>query len=288
MLKKVLITGIARNCSSTLENDFLRINAAFKSSCIVKWLIVESDSTDNSPQVLKKLQLENPSLDYITLGEISIQIPERTDRLAFCRNKYIEELVINEKYDDIEYVIVVDLDGVNSLISEKSVETCWKYPGHWDVCCANQRHAYYDIWALRHKYLSPNDCLLHRDFLVNLGLSEFASEYAGIYSRMIEIPINSGWIEVDSAFGGLAIYRKAVLSKVRYQGRNVVGDIVCEHVPLHEQIKKQGGSIFINSELINGGFNEHSYRKISWFRWCVIFFKKVLKKFQKNFVLYTF
>ena len=39
-----------------------------------------------------------------------------------------------------------------------------------------------------------------------------------IYSKMVRIPRDREWIEVDSAFGGLAIYRKAVLTGASYRG----------------------------------------------------------------------
>jgi hypothetical protein len=58
--------------------------------------------------------------------------------------------------------------------------------------------------------------------------------------------------EVDSAFGGLAIYRRHALKDVRYIGLNDDGSEVCEHVTLNKQIKEKGCKIYINPKMING------------------------------------
>jgi hypothetical protein len=75
---------------------------------------------------------------------------------------------------------------------------------------------------------------------------------------MITLPEQGEWIEVDSAFGGLAVYRRGALNGVKYAGLDKSGDQICEHVSLHEQIKANGGYIFINPRLINTGETTHS------------------------------
>ena len=75
---------------------------------------------------------------------------------------------------------------------------------------------------------------------------------------MIEIPENSEWIEVDSAFGGLAIYKRDAIFGQFYIGINSTGSETCEHVSFHKELRSLGKKIFINPALINGGLNEHS------------------------------
>jgi len=69
---------------------------------------------------------------------------------------------------------------------------------------------------------------------------------------MISIPWDSDWIEVDSAFGGLALYRASCLRGCFYSSE---GREVCEHVVLHRKIKDNGGKIFINPGLTNTSLN---------------------------------
>ena len=83
-----------------------------------------------------------------------------------------------------------------------------------------------------------------------------------VYARMISIPADTSWIEVDSSFGGVAVYKREALQDVHYIGRDETGVDVCEHVPLHKQIKENGYKIFINPSLINTRLTEHSLRGI--------------------------
>ena len=103
-------------------------------------------------------------------------------------------------------------------------------------------------------------------------VSRFKSIFSSIYSRMIRIHTDAEWIEVESAFGGLAIYRKTSLKNVSYAGLSPSGEEFCEHVSLHQKIRENGGRIFINPKLVNAGVVEHA-RYVSglgmvrfWFR----------------------
>jgi hypothetical protein len=84
--------------------------------------------------------------------------------------------------------------------------------------------------------------------------------YASVHSKMITLPSNSEWIEVDSAFGGLAIYRRQALEKALYVGLDDKGGELCEHVLFHEGLKQQGCRIFINPKLINATYTEYTER----------------------------
>ena len=62
----------------------------------------------------------------------------------------------------------------------------------------------------------------------------------------------AGLIEVDSAFGGLAIYRREAFLAGRYAGTDKHGGFdVADHIPFHEDLRAQGYKIFINCSLVN-------------------------------------
>ena len=126
------------------------------------------------------------------------------------------------------------------------------------MCAANQRGPYYDIWALRHKNWSPNDCWAQYKFLNIYDPDTEKNIYSSVYSRMITLPINSAWIEVDSAFGGLAIYKKELFNIAEYVGLDEHGEEVCEHVHFHNRLKQHGAKLFINPQLINAEYTEHT------------------------------
>lgn len=253
----VLIVGLARNCEKQLTESTAKLIEAFSSAKIVKFLIVESDSADGTADILQRMALENKNFNYASLGHLQEQYPKRTDRIALCRNYYLKLIEDCAEYPDVDYVVIADLDGVNGKLSADSVASCWSRTD-WDVCAANQDGPYYDIWALRHPLWSPNDCWKQAEFLMSQGVSRFKSIYSAVYSRMIKIPPHADWIEVKSAFGGLAVYRKTVLKNVSYAGLSPNGEEFCEHVSLHQQIREKGGRIYINPKMINAGVVEHA------------------------------
>ena len=79
-----------------------------------------------------------------------------------------------------------------------------------------------------------------------------------VYSKMITLPQASEWIEVDSAFGGLAIYRKAMFEHCKYVGITEAGEEFCEHVYFHRILKSLGAKLYINPKLINAAMTEHT------------------------------
>jgi hypothetical protein len=118
-----------------------------------------------------------PGFRFASLGQLQPTIPGRTDRIAHCRNRYLQEIAENPEYADIDFVVVADFDNLNTLVSAKSFRSCFKRQD-WDVCTANQRGPYYDIFALRHPTWSPCDCLAQFRMLMRAGLVK-----DGRYSR---------------------------------------------------------------------------------------------------------
>jgi len=255
---KVLIVGLVKNAAGTISAELSKLNIAFKSFKDVQFLLIESDSTDSTiDELIRVKQYEINNLKHIALGRLSAMLPKRTERLAHCRNQYLKEIRENKQYSDIDYVAIADLDGVNQLLTEEAVNSCWDWDG-WDVCTANQLGPYYDIWALRHPIWSPNDCWEQCRFLEHFGISHEHAKQAAVYSKQIIIPQTSGWIEVDSAFGGIAIYKRSALEQGHYSGIGVGGEEACDHPFLHKTIRANGGKIFINPKLINTNITEHT------------------------------
>ena len=255
--QRMLVVGVVRNCERSVQDDVLRLFHALKSCQALSWLLIESDSSDNTVNALRTLEGKVPSFRFISLGNLRQTMPHRTERIAHCRNVYLDELQSSPLYAEVDYVVVTDLDGINSLLTAEGISSCWMRSG-WDVCTANQRGPYYDIWALRHRFWCPNDWSHQYKFLLAHKVLNEAAKWAACYSKMITIDVEEDWIEVDSAFGGLAIYRRVVLNGVQYVGVDEEGNEVCEHVSLNTKIRSRGHRIFINPRLINTAFTEHS------------------------------
>ncbi len=274
----VLIVGLVRNGSGKVGSDVIKLRAAVGSFSEVHWLLVESDSTDDSISELAALREEVDNFRFVSLGSLQSRLPLRTQRIAHCRNVYLDEIENNPLYESIKFVIVADFDGINTLISQQAIDSCW-IKSDWAVCTANQAGPYYDIWALRHERWVSCDYLLSHEFLTGYGLGVEASLQATLFSRMITIPETSCWIEVESAFGGLAVYKREAIAGSRYSGLTIDGREVCEHVSFHANIRSRGNSIFINPRLINAAYTEHSDH---------IRLHRKLVRLLKHFILMTY
>jgi hypothetical protein len=132
---------------------------------------------------------------------------------------------------------------------------------------ANQKDPYYDVWALRHEYWSPNDCWQEKSFFDTFKVGNPRSFFTAIYSRMLNIPEKSELIEVDSAFGGLAIYKVKEIGNSQYNGLTNKTlrktNEVSEHVAFNKGIKENGGVIFVNPKMINSGLNPHTKKGLA-------------------------
>ncbi len=253
----VLVVGVVRDVEGCLRRDVFRLREALSGFGRVDWFLVESDSVDGTTQVLNALAGRIPGFRFVSLGSLRARYPLRTERIAFCRNVYLKELRENPSYRDVDLLLVADFDGINQLICRRSIESCF-VRDDWDVCTANQRGRYYDVWALRHDPWCPNDCWRQAEFLERHGLSRGQARFAAVYAKMLVIPPDAPWLEVESAFGGLAIYRRRVLAVGDYEGVARTGGEICEHVVFHRRLRDRGARIFINPAMINAASTEHT------------------------------
>jgi hypothetical protein len=64
-----------------------------------------------------------PGFRFTSLEQVQTVIPGRTDRIAHCRNRYLQEIPGETDYRDVDYVVVADLDSINGLISTEAFES---------------------------------------------------------------------------------------------------------------------------------------------------------------------
>jgi hypothetical protein len=84
---------------------------------------------------------------------------------------------------------------------------------------------------------------------------------AAIYSKMRVIRKDADWIEVNSGFGGLAIYKSSIFQSFDYSlGEEDIGS-ESEHVALSNKITRSGQRIYINPRMINNRFNTYNVNR---------------------------
>ena len=152
---------------------------------------------------------------------------------------------------------MVDVDvGSSSSFEIKDFLSNFIYPSDsWISMTATQRSEYYDIWALRIQSILPFDC-----WQVIAQRTSFFIARSFLTKRLVQIhqepiPRNMSLIQVDSAFGGAALYNAKYLNrKCQYHGIHEQGSWwnyeQCEHVSFHQCIQKYAteNKIYINPQ----------------------------------------
>lgn len=273
---RVLIVGTVSNVSRRIQADFNTVRNAFSIDFEVFTYLVESDSSDETLLSLENLSSSIDNFSFVSFGDLRISIPDRIERIRFCRNQYVQFIRDNFGAFNWDYVIVADLDGMNGALNYEAVRSCFTRLD-WDCCLSNQTWGYYDIFALRERNWQPgnyfDDVEAQRAKFQNLEFSKFdfinrirlilrqdSIKRNAIYSKMRRIPRNSNWVAVDSGFGGLAIYKPQVFLKFNYSKIHT-GSRDSEHVDLHFKMRKEDQKIFINPNLVNTRWNTYNVNK---------------------------
>ncbi len=272
---KIVIVGLVRNCENSFAKEYTKLLAACASFEVVDSFFVESDSSDNSVTVLQSISDENQNLHFITLGDLESEIPHRIERLRFCRNvyvKYIRELYAQRTFG---YVLVADMDGINSALSKRSINSCLVFE-NWDAQFSNQLFGTSDLLALRAKNWLEGDYLIELErSRVSLRNAPEVKNLLGkvrqyirydktrkriIYDRMRFLGFGRKLISVNSAFGGIALYRSWCFLKADYIGAEIPHE--CEHVTFHRKLASSGARMYINPRFINSIINTYNINRI--------------------------
>ena len=276
-MKKAVLVGTISNVAGSLRADLTKVLNALSTFELVQIFLVESDSIDSTLSVLEDLHREIESFNFVSLGDLRSDIPDRIYRIRHCRNVYVQRVRKIIESADIECVFVADLDGMNSKISSKAILSSFQRDD-WGAVLSNQRGGYYDVLALRHPTWCPQDVLVdlrHEQSLIDntdlprrsfLRRASRRAEYdrarkKAIYSKMIRIKHYEDWIEVKSGFGGLGIYKSELFEHFDYSLLEGDLDFESEHVAFSKRITDAGYKIFINPKMINNHFNTYNINR---------------------------
>jgi hypothetical protein len=186
--------------------------------------------------------------------------------------KYIRSL-FDEK--SLDYVLVADMDGINSALSKRAINSCFT-KDNWDALFSNQLFGISDLLALR----ASN--WIEEDYLIELERSRIhlrnAPESRNIFKRIIKylrydksrrnviydrmryLGFSRKLIPVNSAFGGIGIYKSWCFFKADYKDDNHPHE--CEHVSFHRKLEVDGAKMYINPRFINSIINTYNVNKI--------------------------
>jgi hypothetical protein len=254
----VNVVGCSRNNAlsvGSISRNLRRWNDAVR---IHSLLVLEGPSTDGARELWEH--------ELGPLGAVIVEPPpglqslKRADRLAKIRNFYLDAL--RNDADAAPFTIVMDFDNVNEVEIRtegilRSLAFLNEDPMH-AACFAVQENLLFDVWALRHPIHGPDDCW-QRVESRPVWMSFDSAVWSYVGKRQRAFPIHE-LTEVESAFGGLGLYRTTFLLCSRYKGLLETRE-VCEHVALHAGIRAAGGRLFVCPWLRNNAPQEHLVRR---------------------------
>lgn len=238
----VYICAVARNVAKVSPMAIPRIERLGSLFNSYRVYVFENDSEDNSKSILQKWSDRNDRVltehETLNLPDLRGTEPERLVRMAYCRNKYLSHLQCARSTD---FVIILDFD-VDGGWSYHGIANSFGYIhqkgyniiGSNSIIYKDRVRMFYDAWAYR-----------------RLGHDE-----AHLFVETNLLQYNRGELpfKVNSAFGGLAIYRADLLNQgvVKYEADD------CDHPTLHKQLRALGHNIYLNPSQITL-YNKHEY-----------------------------
>lgn len=220
-----------------MVKELEELGKLFKSFAFV---FAENDSSDGTKEYLNKLARE-ANYSVVRAGE-DFRLKKRPSHgfLAKMRNFYLRE-IYSTQYGDYDYVLMYDAD-FEHVVSRKELADSFDRAG-WDVIASlgERNGRLYDAFAFRNKQFNTPYVpeLYGGDFNKYCHFNLY--QEGGPMVAFEDGPL----IPVYSGFGGLAIYNKNFLQGLFYNETSED----CEHVSLHEKIRKRGGKIFMNPNM---------------------------------------
>lgn len=262
---KAVFAGCARDCAAALPRVLEKIDALAAHFGETACVFVENGSRDATRALLERHGAGRARFILPQARHIG-ELPRRGQRLEAARNLIVETLRKTPGLRDFDFLVLLDLDDANA--QPQPIEGFERALGYLREAperaagFANQRGLYYDMWALRQPRLCPGDVWEEVfDYARSRGVSDEEAFAETFDKRLFWIPVEDPPLEVDSAFGGMGIYRMpfvlnnpnpyvGVKEKALDDG-TVVHWEQCEHVHFNAGIRAQGGKLCILPWLVN-------------------------------------
>ncbi len=279
---KAVIVGCLKNSAEFLPYVFQNLEKLASLFEEVAFIFIENDSSDATKALITNWGNTQAKFKLFSLDGLDQYEKNRTPRLEIARNAYINAIQQDHTLHSFDHMIVMDMDDRGAYpLRMEALTSSLKFLNERQeraAVFANQSVKYYDLWALRHPQLCPFD-FWHEVLAQALHVSSDQEAFDKVYAKVPKcIPVDTPPIQVESAFGGLGIYKMNFVlnNKARYIGHEYkyfVGESMvfsklqtCEHVSFHQGISTQGGQMFILPYLVNSdqdtGFNPSAFRTI--------------------------
>lgn len=273
---KVIFAGITRDNFDDIFVAIKHIEHIGDFFADYRVIIFENDSVDGTKELLEKWSNLNKKVKIISQDFAFKKRPSHKF-MAEIRNQYLKPIFTSD-YEDFDLLVILDLDITYGIDVRGIFDSLSKFD-QWDVVCANgvagKNGRMFDAFAFRSKEFpfSPSEwqeicvsdssswkkiCKNGDNFSRGIFYDLFSfrddwREVSRLYWLKIipqiqkKYSVNSDLVEVNSCFGGLAIYKKVIINNCFYN--SIEND--CEHVDFHHCLKeKKHARIFLNPNMV--------------------------------------
>ena len=272
----IYFAGLARDCANDLpENLQALISLAISNQDYeCQFFFLENDSQDQTREILNTTQGLFP--DRIKIWQfpgLAAAKPERIERMSWCRNfllDQIKDVAVNFAVNSI--YVPVDLDA--SIAASLHPEDFWKaidclMKSRMNGIFPISQPFYYDLLALRCVGWLETD---YRELVVAsrflLGSAKALERHVFSLQYSPQNFADAHLVPVESAFGGIGLYRFIAIKNSYYQARWSGHFFECEHVSFNRQV----GKLAIDCEWIVQAPHQHiDYHLMgAWRRRCFL------------------
>ena len=240
---KIAFSGPVKNCDDNLENNLnFLINLKNDSRIdLIDIFILEGDSIDDSKVILEKYK-KYSEINLVTENNLEVKLPNRVERIAYCRNLLLKE--IKDKKTSYDFYIPLDLDV--ELFSQISTDDFLKIltrvnkDNDIDALFPFSLPFYYDLAALRaYGWLEEDVWIKFNKLAKKLKVGKIFLRIFLIFKKQIKQPRNKKLIQVESAFGGIGLYKlKEGISSLHKYGLNHKA-VSADHILFNSHFNKK-------------------------------------------------
>ena len=287
---KVIFCGLSKNCINSIEHNLIFLENFVKYSNLESSIVVvDSDSSDGTKDILKHYSTKISSFHHEDLDGLESIYSNRIERIAISRNKCLEIARSFVNNEDVIY-IPLDLDmKLFKYIDFKNFENLIMYclkKDNLNGIFPFSKPFYYDIFALRaENWVNYNSQFIVRRYKKYIKIGSFFINYFLIFKKQITFKeFNKKNIVVKSAFGGIGIYNlKNNLENFKYKLSNDNPEDVSEHIYFNEKIN----DLTISSKWFVEAPDEHlEFKNLSTKKKIGYFFKSFYFDIFNNFEKY--
>lgn len=211
---KIIICGVIKNGEKGFLNVKRSVQKLSQHLLDYRVIIYENNSIDATKELYldwakteKKLIFIHENLSKEFLENFTVKKGDyRTELIARARNIVLKK-ALNQEFDSYPYLLMVDLDDFDEWNIDEILNSIKNPEKDWDAIFANGS---YDLYALRSK-----EFLLSAEIL---GWNLWCAFQPYIGLKLKKILASKRWYPVESAFGGLAIYRREAIKGCIYKG----------------------------------------------------------------------